>query len=731
MRRTIKINRATPSCAASSYCDTYRAWLAHIAPAALIVLFIWLPFGFSLTGLLEEWGVIGLFSRIGVFFLADASSAMPAHALRPLTVFPHAIGYSLDPASFNYWHILLIVALVLKGMAASMLITRITGALKWGMLASVLIIVFPADTMQLSFRSIHINWALSLTLMASALLLYALDQKHKTRSVILSMLASLVLGAACAMYEVALLLAATPPLIAFARNGTSGLVAQLKAFYAQYLIWAAAPVAYIIYVIYTLPQVHSYQSAVVGDSALTSFKTFFPKIFSLGLARSVLGGWIDAWNITYFEIGSYWYLAIATGTLLGLIALFARDSQALAFSESQMRLKWRLPARMIAVGFMLVCLGYVPFIFNPAHMAVSQRTFLYAAPGATLAWLAVLLILYRYSKITTGIVAAVLVFTGLGAQLFQYQHYLDISKRQQSALNDIAQNFDGNALNKTILILDYRNELNHDWMFLNPDLSALLFHLYGKPVDIVEICYMPSHEWQQSDPLQRKGRCEETEEGWTLHYPSPLDSQAPASKKLAKTEVITVAVGNGLTMPASAELQTWREQLASSASDTGVRLRGITEAHPWFDFLRFRNRDKDEYYWDFGRWWSMAIPMAGSGWRNTEWRTRRTAHIASAWINAPRASIVFDLVPKPDPYTITGLFSAFANANIRSEMEIRVNGHSVPVEWSANGEFSGSVPPTALQAGRNSIEFLSSVDPAQGGVSARLDWVKVARQPLE
>lgn len=728
MLRKTPLHRAASSFGALSCHDKKPVWLAHIAPAAMIVLFIWLPFGFSLTGLLEEWGVIGLFSRVGVFFLADASSAMPAHALRPLTVFPHAIGYSLDPASFNYWHILLIVALVVKGMATSMLITRISGTLKWGMLASVLIIVFPADTMQLSFRSIHINWALSLTLIASALFLNALEYKRKACSLAMSALASLLLAAACTMYEVALLLAATPALIVFIRIGASGVIAHLKVFYAQYVIWAAAPIAYIVYVFYTLPQVHSYQSAVVGDSAFNSFKTSFPKIFSLGLNRSILGGWIDAWNITWSEIGSYWYLGVATVTLLGLIAVLARSLQTQALSEAEVQLKWQLTGRVIAVGLMLVCLGYLPFIFNPAHMAVSQRTFLYTAPGAILVLLAVLQVLYRYSKISTGIFAAVFIFTGLGAQLFQFQHYIDISKRQQSILDDIAHNFDGNALNQTVLILDYSNELNHDWMFLNPDLSALLFHLYGKPVDALEVCYMPSHEWQQTDPLQRKGTCEETPEGWTLNYPAPFGSQAPVSKKLAEAQVITVEVGNGLTMPASAELQAWREQLASNTSVTGIRLRGITETHPWFAFFKFRNRADDEYYWDFGRWWSMAPPITGSGWRKTEWRTRRTAHIASAWINAPQASLVFDLVPKPDRYSISGFFSAFANTNIRSEMEIRVNGYPVTLQWKENGEFNGHVPQSALKTGRNIIEFVSSVDPVQGGISARLDWIKVVRQ---
>ncbi|WP_085578023.1 MULTISPECIES: hypothetical protein [unclassified Pseudomonas] len=708
------------------------AWLAHAGPALLTVLFIWLPFGFSLTGLLEEWGVIGLFSRIGVFFLTDATSAMPAHALRPLTILPHAIAYALDPDTFNYWHVLLIIALVIKGCCMSLITTRITGSLKWGMLASVLVILFPADTMQLSFRSIHINWALSLTLMACVLLLQALEQRGKARAFALSALASLLLAAGCAMYEVALLLAAIPAFAVFIQVGFKGLVPHIKRHYPQHLIWAVGPVAYIAYVIHTLPLVHSYQSAVVGDSAFASLKQYFPKLWRLGIGRSLFGGWIDALQITVLEIGSHWYIALASAAILGFIALLSATSAQTAGAGLRQPAKPMLAGRMILAGCLLICLGYLPFIFNPAHMGVSQRTFLYAAPGAVLVFIAALLIVRRHSRAVTAALAALMVFTGLGAQLFQFQHYIDISKRQQSVLSDIVHNFDGNALNKTLIILDHSNELNHDWMFLNADLSAVLFHLYGKPVDAIEVCYMPGHEWQQSDPLQRKGRCEETEEGWTLHYPVPLDADGQSAaqvRKLPRSQVVTVDVGNGATASASPELQAWRQTLESGSSPTATRLQGIAEtgAAPRFGLITFRHRAHDEYHWDFGKWWSLAPPMAGSGWRETEWETRRFRHNASAWINAPRASLVFDLTPASTPYVISGAFNSFANDQIRTQMQIRVNGHPVAVRWGANGEFSGDLPPQTLEAGHNTLEFISSVDAALGGISARLDWVKIAK----
>lgn len=709
-------------------------WLAHLGPALLTVFFMWLPFGFALTGLLEEWGVIGLFSRIGVFFLTDVSSAMPAHALRPLTIFPHALGYFLDSDTFNYWHVLLIIALVIKGWSLSVITTRITGALKWGMLASILVIVFPADTMQLSFRSIHINWALSLVLLASVVFLQALDQPGRARSFALSALASLLLAAGCAMYEVSLLLAATPALVIFIQLGFKGLIPHIKRFFAQYVIWAAGALAYIAYVIHTAPLVQTYQGAVVGDSAMASLKSHYSKIFTLGLGHSIVGGWIDAIRITLTEISSYWYLAIATLALLALIQAVARKSTALTAADESGR-SWSTLSRMIVVGLLLICLGYLPFIFNLAHMSVSQRTFLYAAPGATLFFLALLVAVDRYSKITSIALAAILVCTGLAAQLFQFQHYIDISKRQQRVLKDIVENFDGNAVSKTLVILDYSNELNHDWMFLNPNLSSVLFHIYGKPVDTLEVCYMPSGEWQQSDSLLRKGKCTQTADGWTFDYPTPTGGPGieptpqQASKKLSNAEVVTVVVGQGKITPASPELETYRRNLASNTLPITARLRGLTDTTPWLDFFKFRSQEhKDEYINDFGRWWSLDAPISGSGWRNTEWEAKRFSHTSSIWKNAPRASLIFDLQPTPGAYSISGLFNAFANEKIRGEIQVLVNGTSIPVQWNADGSFGGDLNPDVLKSGKNVLEFVSPVDDNYYGLSARLDWVKIVKQ---
>jgi len=62
-------------------------------------------FWFTLTGLIEEWDILGVFTIHGPLAL---------QAMRPLSDLPFAIAYFLDFNSFYYWHVLLILALIIK-----------------------------------------------------------------------------------------------------------------------------------------------------------------------------------------------------------------------------------------------------------------------------------------------------------------------------------------------------------------------------------------------------------------------------------------------------------------------------------------------------------------------------------------------------------------------------------------------------------------------------------------
>ena len=98
-------------------------WGFVFLPAAIALALLWLPFGFSIIGLIEEWDVLGLFTLYDPFFWVTSDGPLAAHRLRPLTVAPHALAYMLDPDSFIWWHILLMGSLLTKAIAGCLLYT--------------------------------------------------------------------------------------------------------------------------------------------------------------------------------------------------------------------------------------------------------------------------------------------------------------------------------------------------------------------------------------------------------------------------------------------------------------------------------------------------------------------------------------------------------------------------------------------------------------------------------
>ena len=127
--------------------------LAILVLPALTVAALWIPFGFSLGGLIEEWDVLFLFAQHGIFYIADGASVLQAHKARPLTVLPQAVAYTLDPNSFFYWHIIQAGSLVVKAACAGIIGIYLTGNRALAALLALLTLLYPADTMQLSFRS--------------------------------------------------------------------------------------------------------------------------------------------------------------------------------------------------------------------------------------------------------------------------------------------------------------------------------------------------------------------------------------------------------------------------------------------------------------------------------------------------------------------------------------------------------------------------------------------------
>ncbi len=652
-------------------------------PVIITIIAIWVPFGFSLIGLIEEWGILRTFLSHGLYFIATPEGPLADQALRPLTILPHAIAYLLDPNSFDYWNILLMLALLIKGSAASHLIWKATGSLRWAMVMGILMLVYPADTMQFSFRCLHINWALALLLLASSVFVVAYEHRRAVISYSLAFVSAALFLAACCMYEAALTLTLLPLFIPFVREGWKAAWNQFKGRAGLVAIWLAGAGMYLGYVMVTSFKLsESYQGNIVGNP-IAALLHNLPKLFSIGALRSLLGGWFDAVRMVSTEFSGYVYLVLATA-VISIACVFISKQKSSPISNA----KW-LPLRLGAIGLLLMLLGYLPFLVNGYFLNLSQRTFFWSTPGAAIAWIALLIVVSRFTKWFSWLATLSLVFFGLGAQLFQFHYYVQRSQTQRSLLRSIVENFDGNLGDKTLLILDKSNQLGHLWSLPKEYLASALSYIYGHPLNSVEICHM-----SDSTPMI-----------------------------VDKDQIITFSINCDGTATQNPNLDEYREKLLKTDQVAALRYRGILKKRvSLFTFAFFKDQQpKDRYRWSFGNWWSFDLPVRGAGWHGAEWTVNKFYHQSWARKKQEKSTLYFDLNPTQSHYMLRGRIRKIKEP-VRQSLQIFLNRVELSCRWISDEEFEAEIQPEILLSGANEIAFNTSDAAAH---SLKLAWFEV------
>lgn len=709
--------------------------LALLAPSLIIIAVLWIPFGFYATGLIEEWGLLGLYTTYGPIFFEHIDGPLALHALRPLMVFPLSLAYAIDPNSFTYWHIFTILSLVIKGAAASYLLWIATGSRFWAALMGCIILLYPADTMQLPLRPLQINWAVALLLLGSSFFIIAYQSKRSLFSYVISLFAAFLLLTAICMYEITAGLIFLPFMILFVRYGLN---ATLRACYAKPLIsifWLMSLLIYIIYCAIISHKITSYQSQLLIENPIKTFIRYLPNLFSIGLLRSLLGGWFDALGMTLneFNLYGYFYLLSVTSSLGGLLLLMIKkDNQDLLLRKENnaLVLGWRLSL----IGITLICLGYAPFLLVPSHLYISQRTFLFTAPGAAIVCIAFLMLFFYKQKWLAFLLALFIIFIGLGMQLFQQYHYAKLSNTQQVILKNIVENFDGNLQGKTLLLLDEGNQLDHTWMLIKENLVAALTYFYQKPIPLVQICYLPTHEWRSKDALSRSGRCIDNIDSWIFRSATAIPVSGPQFPSpipipdliIPKNKVIALTIKPDGSIEKKPILENYRKTLQTSSSLTAKRYRNILANEPRYKhFISLWANHPEQYRWHFGDWWSLEIPTRGSGWREAEWEVNYFKHHASAWKIEENATLLFDLFPVQKPYILRGKFAVILEKISLTQIKVSINHKPIAIHWKKAGKFFADIPAGILVNGVNTIEFNSPIDAQYYGLSLKLSSFEV------
>ena len=685
-------------------------WVIFFAVAAVCVAVIWLPFGFAMTGLIEEWAELSNMARLGPTFFLDLTHPM-SDILRPLGHLPFALAYVFGPDSLVSWHVLLMLALTLKGCASSELVFRASGSLVVALVAGALVIVYPADTMQFPFRALHINWSLTLGLLACCVFLAAWDRGSK--STVLALSAAALLLSAALMYEAAVICLAIPLLLVFARAGMRGYRGELRKRFMLSLIWASAGVLYGVYAFWMSYKVVTYQATLLnGQGWIPTLKNSLPKLFSVGMARAIYGGWLDAFKMLISEYQSYVYLGLAAFALIGLAWILAHKHQEVA--QNPLRI-----FRLGCIGLAAVALGYSPYLLSISHVAVSQRTFLYASFGAAVFWCALLLAARLAATALFWCVASALLALGLGAQLVQFHHYVGIAQEQKRLLRGIVENFDGSSENKTLIVVDHGGYLGQTWMFVPVNLRFALEYVYGRRLKRVAICQAQTMEWEELDRNGHKGTCTETEDDWIFRAP---DSSPVADWPINKKNAVVLHLRDDGSILPRTEMEMHRANLRASQNVPSRRYRAaLSDSGGGFYASLFADGlMRDRYESSFGRWWSMSSPIRGFGWREAEWDLTQPYPSTFAWKVSTSAGLFFELAPTPEEYVLQVRFAIFASEKIRNALRISLNGAEVECRWLSFYQCEATVKLGVLRAGINEIEFVSPIDADYYGLSAGL-----------
>ncbi len=684
---------------------------------------VFFPFGFSQVGLIEEWGELGVFTEHGPISFITKHSPFAAFRMRPLNMLPASLGYQLDPDSFFYWHTILFLSIWLKGIGLAFILWWLYPQRWIAILGGLLLMVYPADTMQLVFRSIHINSAVASTLCAVALLLWASQVKELWARAILACCASVLFLCACLIYEAAILLAPIPLLLWWAKYGIRDGWRTLKIQRIVVLFWFITILIELGYLLWISGDPDLYQSSFSNPSGniLNTIFQYAPMLLTVGFYRTFLHSWYDAGRML-LTLGD-WVIFLPIVVLPILVLVLCLKAKDYEPGNKTLRLDSGLLTRWLVVSILITALGYSPYLVALSHILITQRTYLFAGVGGALVCTALIAILRTRFRWFGAGVGGGLLLLGFAAQWTQFAHYKVISDQQKAILSGILEAAPRLDSQQNLLIIDHTGSLGSTWMLRGEILSSALTYLYGKKTEVV-ICLEPGlvRSSFATDSVGRTGRCEEGQDAWQI------GQGAPGSFSLPKTHLVTLiieqdgqvhphTINTDIPPATSSEQARWSKVLGCWPAKA---CRGESQRGPLPDHFEF----------DFGQWWSMEKPTPGVGWRDSQWMAPAWQPRSFAWINQPKSTLLFQLAPRPVPYLLhLGLAHIISEA-AKERLKVYLNGHPIHHEWLDAMHAQAKINPSWLKEGVNELLFLTDVDPAQG-VSLSVEYVKVEPQKID
>jgi hypothetical protein len=674
-----------------------RRFLSFLIPVLIATAIIWIPIGLGEIPQIEEWELLGLFQHQGPVFWVS-NGILATHHLRPLLPFWIAIAY-LSSSPYLAMHALLALALIVKGVSMAYVINWLTRNHLLAVLTGIVFVVYPADTMQMGFRSLVIIWPVALSMVGVAFWLASATTGRPAWAVV----AGLFLLIAGLTYEAAVAMVVAPFVLLFARYGTSS-VRVAVGHWRQSAIWISACAIDLAYMGIEATRGRSYQGALLAESP--PLRDFPKYLVETGLYRTFLQCWYDAARMLWANI-TFIPCLLAGGILIGLVVWRP--------GVARIKCSIGLAARLALGGVFLAALGYAPYLFAISHIHISQRTFLFAAIGGSLVVAAALIIVDWASTPAFVALACALITLGFGSQWEQLATYTDISYRQRAILSGIIEAAPDAGIKdgQWLYITDRSGELLNTWMLRGELLPIALSYLLLRDIRAV-VCTEPAGIYSSfaGDQYGVPGHCVPTEKGWVI------GKGVRGEFEISRDNAIQLVIDPNGEVSRAEDAQT-----IPVSQDLSDRIRSNIGCFPC-SYVTPEPLSAS-YRYDFGKYWSLENVAWGDGWTDAGWVMPPSTPVSFAWMAAPRSSLFVRIKPQHSLYHVSVRIFASISLQARDTFRIGINGQDVKVNWITPDTLSGQFDGSILKDGLNEVD-LSATPGAPYTISNAIDWVEVS-----
>jgi hypothetical protein len=641
--------------------------MAATLVAIALIGVIWAPYGFAMGGLIEEWDMRFLYASGRMGWTAFPGQPMSdLFAARPLTPVPFVLGYVMDPDSFIGMHILLIAALVAKVLVGAGVGWWLFRDRTLALCLGALVLVLPADSQQIALRNVHINLAVALMLVACLCMLQALYCRAPGRRRWLAgggILAGLV---GCLMYEPVLALYALPLMLIIARLGLRRALKLLRRRFHAALAWLGGAMASASYLFFAIViQRSAYQTSLAGGDSggiVKSVLTNAHALIDAAAYRFFVDGWRVAWSIAAVEAISPVYPIFAF--VLALAALLI-----LGGARGQAGPSLTLALRAYAAGILGLAAGYAPVLASVSHIAITQRTFLAATPGAAIACVALLALIGIVSRGAMTILASVAISLGLGMQVFQHDAYT-------RAYEDITAPFLNSVVQKT-----NPNKSVHlviDNSGLGGFLGGVYFTKLKYGVPLLRAAYNDLYVLCKSLPLNVSlpfHTCRLDGDRWVV------SSAAGAVETFHASDVDVIEMGQ--------------------LSGVSLEVQSDHSAMPSFSPFHPARSPSERFECVADSMWGFSRFCPGEGWSDGATIRRGVRRISAFHAIASSPSLFIQMKPAHASYRLQILLAHPVPKEIAGVWGVELNGVAIPVNAVSATLFEARVAGSVLKTGAN------------------------------